>query len=73
MKPEVGEIVFDRTRDLLAVVCGVDGVKVTLRRPFGAVWKSSPMAVRPATSWERRQFKALGKFRANQLRGIFPR
>ncbi|WP_416972505.1 hypothetical protein [Streptomyces sp. 4F14] len=70
---EVGAIVYDREKDMVAeVVKKIDSVNVMLQRPYGKPWKAPKARLRPATPYEKRQLNKLGPFREAQRRGNFP-
>lgn len=59
----IGDVVFERTKELPAWVTGQDGDSFILRRPGGEPWRAHVRILREASPEERRQLNALAKLR----------
>jgi hypothetical protein len=59
----IGDVVFERTKELPAWVTGQDGKWFILQRPGGTPWRATVIQMRPPTPEETRQLRALAKLR----------
>ncbi|MEU6015973.1 hypothetical protein ABZ826_18495 [Streptomyces sp. NPDC047515] len=66
----VGMVVFDRSHDMVGVVDGLVGPVVRLSRPTGFTWQSRSASVRPGTSYERRQLRAISMLHRQRFKGL---
>ncbi|WP_175411975.1 hypothetical protein [Streptomyces sp. TRM64462] len=66
----VGAIVYCRHYAMPARVTRISGTFVYLIRPSGLQWRSARVAVRPATDWEHKQYRALAKLQTQRERGL---
>ncbi|MDW6062464.1 hypothetical protein SAZ11_36100 [Streptomyces sp. FXJ1.4098] len=68
----VGMVVYDRHYDMPGTITDFVGPFVCLTRPTGLTWRSPQASVRPATTYERRQLRAIARLHAQRQRGIAP-
>ncbi|KRV47255.1 hypothetical protein AQ490_07195 [Wenjunlia vitaminophila] len=60
----VGMVVYDRRWEMPATIVGFDGPFVCLTRPTGLTWRARRASLRPATTRERRQLRAIAVLHA---------
>ncbi|WP_240044952.1 hypothetical protein [Streptomyces alboflavus] len=63
-------VVFDRYQELPAVIVDFQGSVVHLARDTGMAWRTRALCVRPATTYEVRQLRAICELVARQRRDV---
>ncbi|WP_431980820.1 hypothetical protein [Streptomyces qinglanensis] len=61
---------FDRDKEMVAVVRQVAGMEVTVERPSGLTWQVQYRHLRPGTQREAHQLRALARLHRIQCRGM---
>ncbi|MGP3978534.1 hypothetical protein ACTWQF_31925 [Streptomyces sp. 8N114] len=65
-----GTVVFDRDKEMVAVARQVVGQLVTVERPSGLAWEAQYRRLRPGTSRDAHQLRALARLHRAQRRGL---